>query len=236
MKKSNTDYWNSVGSSYNDKWAGGSMMWMDNSEKDFIIKSLKSLNKVDSVSLDIGSGNGRIVDFLIELGFTHINAVDASIEMVSFLKEKYKKNDNVESTLKINSMDDVSGKYDLITAIRVLKYNETWKEYITKSVEKLNSGGVFIFTFPNKYSLSYFAKNRYPVKTYITDRKELEDLLKEMPVDIMAFQTMYRLPDIFYHSRILGMLKVVPVFEKILSLILGPIKFGRLFFVAIKKR
>lgn len=236
MKSSNNDiakYWDSVGHKYNSKWENGSMFWMSRQEINFIDKYSSSLNKDQADCLDVGSGNGRIIDNLLKIGFKKISSVDISGEMVSVLKRKYKDEKRVLSVKQVSSINDINSNYDLVTAIRVLKYNSDWQENIRHIINSLNKNGIMIFTMPNRASISVFAK--YPIETYMTSASELTEYLEELPVEILSMTSKFRLPDFLYHSDLLSRIKFIATIEKLLDKLLPKLFAGRLFFVSVKK-
>jgi len=96
-------------------------------------------------ALDIGCGSsGRFIDLLLDHGFT-VEGVDISRRMLSLARERH-------PDVNFHHADicrwDIPGKYDLVSA-----WDSIWhvplsqhEAVMTKIVNSLASGGVFIFT------------------------------------------------------------------------------------------
>lgn len=224
-------HWNKVGSEYSDSWRSGAKPWMSEQELKFIEKHIPK-NK-SSRCLDIGSGNGRIIDRLLSNGLSNITGYDISDEMVRFLSDKYKNRPDVNVS-KIEHMLDVKGNYDLMTLIRVLKYNKDWRDSLSYLISLLNKDGVMIFTIPNKYSTVALAK--YPIFKDKISIGELNALLERDDIEVLEIDSKFRLPDIFYSLGGGVLPKYVIAKESILIRILPKRWFGKIFFVAIRKK
>lgn len=236
MKLSNRSpmgYWDSVASKYKDSWLGLSKEWMCSQERKFIKNAAEKVSVEHSHCLDIGSGNGRIIDILLDIGFKNISSKDISGEMVTYLRDKYREVKSVTSIEKIGSISDINEKYDFITAIRVLKYSKTWKEDLRNLVNSLNQGGVIVFTIPNLYSTTFFAK--YPITKYKTNIFSLRTYLKKLPLEDIRIFSKFRLPDFMYSSKIGLNTSLVKNTELFLDILLPSWFLGKIFFVEGKK-
>ncbi|USH01277.1 class I SAM-dependent methyltransferase [Grimontia kaedaensis] len=109
-------------------------------------KKAMSFAKHRGKALDIGCGcTGRFMDLLMSEGFTP-SGLDVSGEMLKIAREKHP---NVRFIQGDICEYLLSEKYDFITA-----WDSIWhiplseqKQVLTKIVESLNEGGVFIFSF-----------------------------------------------------------------------------------------
>jgi SAM-dependent methyltransferase len=96
-------------------------------------------------ALDIGCGSsGRLIDLLLTHGF-HVEGVDISQQMLSLTRERHPDVNFYHADI---CKWTIPGKYDLISA-----WDSIWhvplseqEHVMTKIVESLESGGVFIFT------------------------------------------------------------------------------------------
>jgi SAM-dependent methyltransferase len=96
-------------------------------------------------ALDIGCGSsGRLIDLLLTHGF-HVEGVDISQQMLSPARERHPDVNFYHADI---CKWTIPGKYDLISA-----WDSIWhvplseqEHVMTKIVESLESGGVFIFT------------------------------------------------------------------------------------------
>lgn len=96
-------------------------------------------------ALDVGCGsNGRFIDLLLSYGFT-AEGVDISQHMISLAKARHP---NIVFHYSDICNWAIPGKYDFISA-----WDSIWhiplsqqEEVITRLVDALNPGGIFIFT------------------------------------------------------------------------------------------
>ena len=126
-------------------------------------------------------------------------------------------------------------KFDLVTSIRVLKYNANWKKMIKRVFDSLNPGGVFIFTMPNKLSVSglsgdTFSDNNSPIiYSNILELKKVTSDTGFSGFEVLAFS---KLPNFLYHmSNNRFFVKLLLSTETVLEKILGQSLFGRELFV-----
>lgn len=233
------NYWSNIGTSYNNTWKLKTRKEMAKRELGFINYYLEKYEP--EKILDIGVGTGRILDNLAKntSNNTEIYGIDLAEEMVSFCRQKYKKNKKVKliKTCDISKENiNVGNKFDFITAIRVLKYNKNWQEVLKKIYKKLNKRGVLIFTMPNYNSINRFVKHKIP--TYRTTVNELKNVLRNTGYEILAIKSFSKLPDILYdylfpNSYLFA--KTIIFLEKALELMLGKTLMGRILFIAVIK-
>jgi len=233
----NKEHWNEVGVNYNNSWESYGKKEMSKKETGFIIKYLKKINP--TLLLDLGVGTGRILKTLSENTKTNseIYGLDISSVMVAICKEKFKDNKKIKE-IKIrdiaNKDNFLKNKFDFITAIRVLKYNENWRLIIKKVYNHLNSGGIFVFTMPNSKSINRFFKGA--ISMHRTSTKELRKVSAGSGFEILEIRSFTKLPDFFYDiSKNLLLAKCTLFVEKILELIFGKIFLGRVLFIAVKR-
>lgn len=97
-------------------------------------------------ALDIGCGcTGRFIDLLSREGFTP-SGMDVSSEMLALAKEKHPQVEFINADV---CQYEFAEKYDFITA-----WDSIWhipldqqRQVMTKIVDSLNIGGIFIFSF-----------------------------------------------------------------------------------------
>jgi predicted TPR repeat methyltransferase len=235
MNKQNKQYWNTVNIDYKKAWETHSQVWMSQKELEFINKFLG--DKKNTV-LDIGVGIGRILDFYTKNEkVEEIYGVDISEEMLKICNERFPNNKKIKELKLMDVADqdlDFKKKFDLISAIRILKYNKNWKENIGKLKESLNEDGVLVFTMSNTRSINIFAKTDNPF--YRSTKTELLEVLKNQGMEALEINSFTRIPDIFYTvSNNKFYSNIVIGLEKLLSLVLGKVFLGRILFVAAKK-
>lgn len=146
----------------------------DKKNFDSILKWISG--KVDftgKVMLDIGSGSGKLVNYLREKG---LNA--KGIEYSKPLFEKYLKNKDYFFNCSIDTFSETDrGPYDIITLMDVLEHVDYPGKFIENISKIQNAGGYLIIEIPlyksvpsilfqknwhffHKYHLSYFTKKR----------------------------------------------------------------------------
>lgn len=148
MKKNLEDHWQDV---YNKKNENEVSWYQEYPQPslDFI----KSLNlKLDSQIIDIGAGESRLVDNLLELGFTNVSVLDISLKSI----EKTKKRLGLKSKLIKWIVSDINDfkpehKYDLWhdrAAFHFLKDSSEIDNYVKLLKNSLNvEANLIIATF-----------------------------------------------------------------------------------------
>jgi len=226
-------YWNNFNKRYSKNWDSYSKNQLSHQELGFIDKFI---NDGVSTVLDIGIGNGRILEHIIckTKKTCDIYGGDISNEMVSICIDKFA---SVGKKCKFETFDAAekipfeNRKFDLITAIRVVKYNRNWKEFIINAGARLTHNGVFVFTFLNKNSLSIFGN--YGTKVFMLNKREIEHELTNAGFVILANEGFSILPAVLYHCRFLFVQKVVLFFEKLFKKIFGKTLLQKEFFIAV---
>lgn len=237
-------YWNKRGETYARSWQSVAKKRLSRMETDLVRKALTSVGsnfkKSKIKTLDIGVGIGRISDEIIKHNVDHYG-IDISKTMIRYCQKKYENNKKVKR-IKIhdilNPLPKDWGKFDMVTAIRVLGYIPLWQKEIRNIYKSMNPGGVFIFTFSNKHSSVLLPKLllRKKIHGYEATPKELKEAVKNIGFSECRIQGFSRLLDTFYDwcdNDISA--NILFTIEKLLSLILGPTLFVRLFYVTCKK-
>ena len=235
--ENNKQHWDRIGKGYDSNWKNFAKECLSKKEITFILKHF-SLAKKNNI-LDIGSGNGRIIKSYLTCGNDNLNilGLDISESMVTVCQDKFKNYPNITIKKCDLSKENIpfDKKFNFISAIRVLKYNENWREIISKVSQRLEEDGIFVLTAMNNNSIDRFAM--YPIKVYKTNRKEIEGVLRDNDLDIVEITSFTKIPDIFYNtmgkSQFLSYFLLA--FEKILGGLFGKLFFGRIFFITVKK-
>ncbi len=233
--KLNEAHWQKLGSKYSKAWKPLAKQRMSKCELSFINNAIQ---KDKSKVLDVGIGNGRIIkNYLIKNKVEEIYGIDIAKNMVD-LCVKNLRDSRIKDLRVVNISTDklpYKTKFEVISAIRVLKYNSEWRRIIQKLSRHLNTDGVLIFSVSNKNSLNRFSK--YDIKSYKTTLKELKTLTKEFGLEIIDAKSFTRVPDKFYDvSDKITYQKLIILTEKILQAICGSQLFGRELFVAVNKK
>ena len=233
----NKKHWDDFNKNYSNNWRSISKELLSQREIKFINKFL---NKIDSPSkiLDIGVGNGRILQNLIKNtnDNTEIFGIDLSDKMVEVCKEKFNNEHKIKSINSCDVAEDgicFEDKFNFISAIRVVKYNINWQKMIKNIYTKLDKEGIFVFTMLNNNSISRFANFGIPV--YLTTKDEIRNILNKNNFKILEINCFSKLPAFFYSINNKFYAKLLILIEKLLEKLLGANFFGKEFFVAVKK-
>jgi len=233
----NKEYWEKVGEKYGAVWRPQGRQYTFKKEYDIIVRNLSSdKNKF----LDVGVGNGRILEILD--GNTPDNAqiygIDITEKMIAICRNKFKDNKKIKNleTCDISSEKVFEKeKFDFITAIRVLCYNENWMEMIKKIQERVNPNGLFVFTVLNNNSMNRFSKGGLP--RYRTTYNELIEVIENSGFEIVEIRGGLRIPEqIYANTNNVFFAKTIVFLEKTLDLFFGELFLSRLFYVCVRKR
>jgi ubiquinone/menaquinone biosynthesis C-methylase UbiE len=235
MRNNSVSYWNKKGKKYQKVWASTAKKFLSRKELNFIKQIIKKHRP--SNILDFGVGNGRILECLVKVtNNSHIYGVDFSQTMIDLCKQRFK---NIQTIRALYVMDvlrqrfPVKIKFDLITAIRVLKYNKNWKKILIQLIRYLSSNGMIIFTMPNRYSLERF--NKFSINYYYSDYKEIAAILQKYKMRVLVIKTFSVLPSLLYNktSNILFS-KILICLDDVLCTLIGNYVGRILFFCAYK--
>ncbi len=240
-KKSSTEHWNNVGSAYDNVWYGAAKQLMSTQEKDYIT-SMVNRYMPKSV-LDVGCGTGRILDIYIrQPSITAIYGLDIASSMVAHCNQRFQKEQKIKKIICADIQTEhpfPETTFDIISAIRVLKYNKDWKKMLQTIYGVLNENGIFICTIPNVYSITglkpdTFSAHHLPIQ--YTTPKEFARTLEKIGFRIIDIQGFTKLPEVFYtHTTSPVLAKTVKNTETILQYILGSTFGSRILFATCKK-
>lgn len=230
--KDNRSYWQSVGHRYNDGWEHPAMAAMSRRETDFLTEVL-SRTPGRSV-LDIGIGNGRIIDSVLgQASVESVYGIDIAEAMVNVCRERYAEEPRVRGL----AVADLPGEplpfdeqFDFVSAVRVLKYNPDWREVLGLVSDHLGAGGLFVFTMPNRDSLNRYS--RYPVPSYTTSAKEIADACRQVRLNVVEMTSFSKIPRrVHLLSRRVTYRDLMLRMEHLLDASFGKATFGRELFV-----
>jgi len=226
-------FWDKFNSKYSKTWSSALRVILSEKEMAFINKYFPKSDKLKV--LDIGFGAGRIIENFIKKEDCKVFAIDQSINMYKFSLNKFSKTKNVNLAVCNISKEDLpfKEKFDMVTAIRVLNYNENWVEILEKIKKRCTKNAVIVFTMPNKNSLSRFGKADY---TYVrTTYFEVLAVCKKLGLEVLEINTFLRLPNKYYDlSNNYIYVKIILMLEDLLYFILGRTLFGKIFFIAAR--
>jgi ubiquinone/menaquinone biosynthesis C-methylase UbiE len=230
----NVKHWNSLGSKYDDVWKSPGKLLISSRELKYIEDSfIMSSARV----LDVGIGTGRITGHMSSIfPNSKFYGIDISPEMIKYTQKKFSTAKNVKKLAVCDvSRTDLPyrGKFDVITAIRIFKYSENWKDIILGLSNKLKPEGTMIFTMPNKRSINRFAK--YDIKYERTTISELKKLAHKASLEIIDIRTFSRIPDAFYELSSNSTYNNILIRLETIGNILGPAFLGRILFISLRK-
>ncbi len=167
--------------------------------------------------------------------------IDVSAVMVDHCREEFggrEKIKRLEVYDIVNPLPDDWGKFEVVSAIRVLPYTREWREALKNIYRALKPGGVFVFNFPNKYSSIAFSKIIVGRKnqSYGSSYGELRQILTEIGFSKIEITGFARLLDVFY-ARCNGKVSadILLAIEDFLRKILGPTLLARLLYGVCRK-
>lgn len=239
MKKEsqkNKKHWNNLNIGYSNAWKSSARKKLSEKECKFIIEAL---DRDQKKYLDVGLGIGRIIACLVDNTSSDacIYGVDISQQMIKVTKNRFR---GVQK-IKGFQVADVSAqkipfknKFDMITAVRIIKYTRDWRMAIKNFANALSSNGKIVFTMTNKYSINIFG--RTGIKFYRASLGELRQMLNQEKLQIVRIEGFSRLPDVLYFlsdSRLYA--SALIYLENLLNKILGKTLFQKEFFIEARK-
>jgi SAM-dependent methyltransferase len=231
---SNRDHWEGVGPAYRLEWSSPSKEALSRKELDFVTLHL---DPEPATALDIGVGNGRILGHLLQMTQgTQIFGIDIAEAMVNVCRDKFADEDRIQTI----SVCDISTQpvpfnthFELITAIRVLKYSQNWAEIVGRLIQHLDDNGSLVFSIPNRHSLSRWSR-AYAVPWETTTCAEVRSLARRVDADVVQMAGFGRLPFFAYRSPLRGADRLVTLTEHLLGRMLGPTVLARELLVEMK--
>ncbi len=234
--KDNRSYWESVGGRYNEGWDHPAMAALGRRELEFVAATLS--RTAGRRVLDIGIGNGRIIDTVLARGGVEsVYGIDIAEAMVEVCRAKYAHDERVKGLAVCSLSTDplpFDGEFDFVSAVRVLKYDEHWREVVSVVSARLRPSGMFLFTMPNRNSLNRYS--RYPVPTFTASPEELVTVCAAAGLRVVETTSFSKIPSRVYllsrsHAYRDGVLAV----ERLLEASLGQATLGRELFVVAER-
>jgi ubiquinone/menaquinone biosynthesis C-methylase UbiE len=128
--------------------------------KDAITKHLKEVDRKNTIVADIGCGDGRFTEFLLELGFSKIIATDIDLTPLQSLAEYLQVIGATDKVLLINTeLENLplrSEICDAILSIAVLYYlNDNYDQGLKEVTRLLKTSGIFVNSEPDMEGALY---------------------------------------------------------------------------------
>lgn len=246
VKKPNPrEQWNNYNLKYAYIWTKKARIPMLKKEMNFVMKFITPNTKK---VLDVGCGTGRVLDEYCKQGKDfEIYGIDIAEKMVEICNKKRQGCSNIKDIRVCDISKEIipyNINFDIVSAIRVFKYNKNWRQIFKKLITRCSMGGIVIFTIPNRQSINRLAgfanivlrkdNNYYIYRSSYTELKKICDNLDCQIIEISSFS---KIPDFFYdfsESKILS--SIVLRCEYLLEFLFGKIMFGKELFIAVKKR
>ncbi|WP_170309020.1 class I SAM-dependent methyltransferase [Pseudonocardia hierapolitana] len=238
MEYSNQQHWDRVGSTYSDNWSHPARSGVSRLELAFIDRHIPSRRGL--TVLDVGIGNGRISEHLLCCeNVSQLVGLDISPKMIEICRKKFGGHPKVAALHVCDlSIEDppVEAAYDVVTAIRMLKYSRNWSEILIKLAARLRPGGVIILSMCNDRSISHLSRG-YSITYFGTTRSELVQLVTSLECDLLEVSGSNKSPDIVYRAASRPVLaRSLLVAERALDAVLGRATLARELFVAARRQ
>ncbi|MEA2149158.1 MAG: hypothetical protein QOD69_988 [Solirubrobacteraceae bacterium] len=235
---SNRDHWESIGGDYLAEWDPPARNRVGVRELEFILDALRM--SPGRTALDVGIGSGRILDGLLRgTRETELWGIDLAPAMVDATRARFP----AEPRLRGLAVCDLSSEplpfqrsFDFISAIRMLKYNHNWREMVGKLVDRLEPGGVIVFTVSNARSLNAISRP-YAIGGTNATRDDARALCDALGLEVLAEQGFTKLPHfLLSRTRSPGAAQALIGIDALLARLIGGPALAREVFVAARRR
>lgn len=199
MSDRNRRHWEDVGAAYTAEWDPPARNRLGERELDFIVAGLRASR--GRTALDVGIGSGRILDGLLRRTEETVFAgVDIAEAMVQATRRRFAGEPRVRELRVCDVAREplpFAERFDFVSAIRMLKYNETWREMVAKLVDQLQDGGVIVFSMSNARSLNVISRP-YAVDGPDATRADVRRLCERLDLDVLETAGFIKLPHFLY--------------------------------------
>ena len=234
MNQDIQQYWDTIGQAYQDNWQSPAKQWLSQQELDFITQSASPNVKT---ILDCGIGNGRIIEnHLKNSPNAQIFGVDIAPSMVEFCRNKFSQNPNITLAQKPDEKllpTSFPQEYDLITSIRVLKYNTNYLDMFAQLANMLTPGGRLVVTMPNSVSINALHHANITYKRTTLGR--MRNLANQHQLRLQSVRGFSQLPDVLFDVKNNVFSQIIISSEKTLRNIFGPTFLKRILFYVFEK-
>lgn len=238
MKNDIRYYWEKIGHKYAQTWQVGGRKYVSLLEQKFVENILKDFPENNLKVLDLGCGTGRISAVLERSEkINSLYGVDFSRPMLDYCQKRFQKSKKIKEFI----LSDISKKlpfkkntFNLITTIRVIKYNHNWSQILNECYRILQREGILIFEMPNKNSVNRLAQYEVPICS--TTEGQLRSILTKIGFKILTVEGGPVLPGFIYDnvkSKFIATLILKT--ERVFKYFLGETLFARFIYVACQK-
>lgn len=244
INRTTAKYFDKWGKDYSNAWRSLARQRLSGFETGLVRQAIElALKDSDSKqirTLDVGVGTGRITEVFLDYNVEH-HGIDVSSVMVERCQEKFKDSKKIrrlEVYDVVNPLPEDWGKFDVVSAIRVLPYTPQWRKALKNVYRALKPDGIFVFNFPNKYSSIIVPKivRRSKDRSYASSYGELRQTLSEIGFSKIEITGFARLLDVFY-ARCGGQISadILLGLEKFLRIVFGPTILARMLYCTCRK-
>lgn len=234
-------YFNQIGRDYDKAWRSYAKQILHKKEIQIISKAIGMLHLARPLRvLDVGIGTGRIAKEILQYNIK-LTGIDISKKMINYNVKQFSNNQKVKKLFVHSILDPLPksiGKFDVITAIRVLDYTNEWERELKNIYNSLDTNGVCIFTFSNIYS-SLFCTRLLTSRTQMgiaSDKNKIEKTLRKIGFSSWRFIGVTRLFDSWFdRCNTQFSAKILWTGEAILEKLLGKTLFARLLYIIAYK-
>ncbi len=230
-------FWNEQADSYARTWQSPGRHEMARRELDFLTSNART--SAQRSVLDIGIGSGRVLAHHLQTSpAPEVFGVDLAIDMVARCRKLFTDEPRISGLVVADVASGLpfARSFDVISAIRVLKYSEQWRRSVHVIAGLLAPDGVTVFSMPNRSSINRFSRD-YGVPWHATTANELVEVCRTSGLDVIDIAGFTRLPYSLYDkvtSRVAS--RVTIGAEDLATKLLGRRAFARELFVAAKRR
>ncbi len=234
MQPLHKDRWQSTGGQYDTVWQGAGKTNLSNLELS-LLTTVITEHRPQRV-LDIGCGTGRIIHtYASQPSIEEIYGVDAAPSMVAHCTHRFANERKVRDIICEDSEAHIpfSGiQFDMISAIRVLKYNSSWRTMLKNLNNRLKPNGILVCTMPNIRSVTAL----WPGKVKYTTPKKFNAVLEEAGFHVLDMRGYSKLPDKLHtHATSPISATLLSRAESFLQETLGPTFATRILFATCQK-
>lgn len=232
-KRANKEHWDAVGSAYSKVWSSAGKTMLSKKELTYIASDIEQYSP--KTVLDIGCGTGRILqEYTFHESVERIYALDISDAMIAHCKERFRAEKKIAEIIcgdiEHESVFPIE-KFDMISAIRVLKYNPSWRDMLKAMAHKLSPSGILVCTMPNSQSITSVWPDNLASVTPDGFRKAIEQAGLRV-IDMRGFS---KLPDKMHSwARNPALAAMLHTTEDALAAMLGPIMGTRILFATCR--
>ena len=160
-----------------------------------VAKYINKDKKATSNILDLGCGDGRVLDFINPL-YTYIG-IDSDQENIWYAKHKHKENNFICSDIETLELADNVPKFDYIIMAAILEHLNDWK-ILLKLKDALAENGKIIITTPTPFAnkvhkigakIKIFDNDAHDEHKMLFDKKSLLALAKKIGLYVHKYET-----------------------------------------------